>query len=83
MQVSDDGQDDKKDLFVARLYKFMDDRGTPINKGPILANKDLDLFKLFRLVGNLGGYNRVYTSSVNPVCVAFCGVIGKLLLSFS
>jgi hypothetical protein len=27
----------------------MDDRGTPINKGPIIGNKDVDLYKLFKV----------------------------------
>lgn len=27
----------------------MDDRGTPINKAPAIGNKDLDLYKLFKV----------------------------------
>jgi hypothetical protein len=27
----------------------MDDRGTPINKGPIIGSKDVDLYKLFKV----------------------------------
>ncbi|XP_021941248.1 AT-rich interactive domain-containing protein 4B isoform X2 [Zootermopsis nevadensis] len=56
---SDDEPREEKDHFVAQLYKFMDDRGTPINKGPIIGNKDVDLYKLFKVVHKLGGYNRV------------------------
>lgn len=37
----------------------MDEGGTPINKAPCLANKDLDLYKLYRLVKELGGFHRV------------------------
>lgn len=37
----------------------MDDSGTPLNKSPMIANKDVDLHKLFRVVHKLGGYNRV------------------------
>ena len=37
----------------------MDDRSTPINKAPQVAGRDLDLFKLFRLVARYGGYNKV------------------------
>jgi Ras-related protein Rab-1A len=44
---------------VAQLYKFMDDSGTPLNKSPMIANRDVDLHKLFRVVHKLGGYNRV------------------------
>lgn len=56
---SDDEPREEKDHFVAQLYKFMDDRGTPLNKNPAIANQDIDLYKLFRVVHKLGGYNRV------------------------
>ncbi|CDW54753.1 ARID domain containing protein [Trichuris trichiura] len=48
-----------KNLFVAHLYKFMDERGTPINKCPSLGGRDLDLHALYRKVQDLGGYTRV------------------------
>lgn len=37
----------------------MDDRGTPINNCPMIGNDDIDLYRLFRAVFKLGGYNRV------------------------
>ncbi|CAH8592181.1 unnamed protein product [Dicrocoelium dendriticum] len=48
-----------RDRWIAQLYRFMDEGGTPINKAPSLANKDLDLYKLYRLVRDLGGFHRV------------------------
>lgn len=33
--------------------------GTPINKGPSIGTKDLNLYKLFKVVQKCGGYNRV------------------------
>ncbi|XP_063918566.1 AT-rich interactive domain-containing protein 4B-like isoform X2 [Zophobas morio] len=56
---SDDEPNEEKDRFVAQLYKFMDDSGTPLNKSPMIGNKDVDLHKMFRVVHKLGGYNRV------------------------
>ncbi|KAK6635234.1 hypothetical protein RUM44_000485 [Polyplax serrata] len=56
---SDDEPREEKDHFVAQLYKFMDDRGTPINNCPSIGGKDLDLYKLFNVVHKLNGYNRV------------------------
>lgn len=50
---------EEKDRFVAQLYKYMDERGTPINKTPTIWNDDLDLYNLYRLVIKMGGYNRV------------------------
>ncbi len=46
---TDDEPREEKDHFVAQLYKFMDDRGTPINKGPVISSKDVDLYKLFKV----------------------------------
>lgn len=37
----------------------MDDRGTPINNCPMIGSEDIDLYRLFRAVYKLGGYNRV------------------------
>nr|XP_022912898.1 AT-rich interactive domain-containing protein 4B isoform X1 [Onthophagus taurus] len=56
---SDDEPREEKDHFVAQLYKFMDDSGTPLNKSPMIGSKDVDLYRLFRVVHKIGGYNRV------------------------
>ncbi|XP_055846495.1 AT-rich interactive domain-containing protein 4B-like [Episyrphus balteatus] len=56
---SDDEPSEEKDLFIAQLYKYMDDRGTPLNKVPSIQNRDVDFYRLFRAVQKLGGYNRV------------------------
>ena len=56
---SDDEQSEEKDRFVAQLYKYMDERGTPINRAPSVGGKDLNLYKLYRIVVKMGGYNRV------------------------
>lgn len=56
---SDDEPREEKDHFVAQLYKFMDDRGTPINRGPSISGRDVDLYKLFKVVHKIGGCNRV------------------------
>lgn len=57
--TSDDEPSEEKDRFVAQLYKFMDERGTPINRAPTVGNRDLNLYKLFKIVHKIGGYNRV------------------------
>ena len=64
--------DERRDRFVAQLYKFMDDRGTPINRAPTFAGSDLDLFHLFRLVASMGGYNRVGCSLLTVVIILVC-----------
>uniref|UniRef100_A0AAZ3PVV3 ARID domain-containing protein n=1 Tax=Oncorhynchus tshawytscha TaxID=74940 RepID=A0AAZ3PVV3_ONCTS len=50
---------EERDNFLQQLYKFMEDRGTPINKKPVLGYRNLDLFKLYRLVHQLGGFHDV------------------------
>ena len=59
LQSSDDEPREEKDHFVAQLYKFMDDCATPINNCPMIGDEDIDLYRLFRAVYKLGGYNRV------------------------
>ncbi|CAF1096021.1 unnamed protein product [Didymodactylos carnosus] len=56
---SDDETVEEKDSFVAQLFAFMDDRGTPINNIPKVSNCDLDLHRLFKVVRSMGGYNKV------------------------
>lgn len=46
-------------LMRLKLFSFMSLTGTPINKPPVLGYKDLNLFKLFRLVYQLGGCHKV------------------------
>uniref|UniRef100_H3BHW1 AT-rich interaction domain 4A n=1 Tax=Latimeria chalumnae TaxID=7897 RepID=H3BHW1_LATCH len=55
---------EERDSFLQQLYKFMEDRGTPINKPPVLGYKDLNLFKLFRLVYQQGGCDNIDSGSV-------------------
>ena len=56
---SDDYPPEEKDRFVAQLFKFMDDRATPMNKVPSINKIDLDLHKFFITVKKFGGYNKV------------------------
>nr|CDS27906.1 AT rich interactive domain containing protein [Hymenolepis microstoma] len=57
---------EQRDIWIANLYNIMDQRRTPINKAPSIANKDLDLYKLFRKVHRLGGFHRVSTQMKWP-----------------
>lgn len=43
-----------------RMVKFtLAVTGTPINKGPSIGAKDLNLYRLFKVVQKIGGYNKV------------------------
>ncbi|XP_018118600.1 AT-rich interactive domain-containing protein 4B isoform X2 [Xenopus laevis] len=54
----------EREIFIQQLYKFMEDRGTPINKRPVLGYRNLNLFKLFRLVHKLGGFNNIDSGAI-------------------
>jgi hypothetical protein len=56
---SDDYPSEIKDRFVAQLYKFMDDRGTPMNRLPTINCVDIDLHRFFIVVRKYGGFNKV------------------------
>ena len=49
----------EKDHLVAELYKHMEDRGSPIDKTPCIDGKDVDLYRLYRVVDRLGGHAKV------------------------
>ncbi|GFS08707.1 AT-rich interactive domain-containing protein 4B-like [Elysia marginata] len=72
--ASEDEPFEEKDRFVAQLYKFMDDRGTPINKAPCIGNKDLNLYRLFKIVQHLGGYNKVTKEMKWPLVYSKMGL---------
>ncbi|KAM3868295.1 AT-rich interactive domain-containing protein 5A [Diretmus argenteus] len=45
--------------FVSRLYSFMKDRGTPIERIPHLGFKQINLWRIYKAVEILGGYDSV------------------------
>lgn len=59
LKADTDAPSEEKDRFVAHLYKFMEERGTPLNKVPMCAGKELNLYGVYRIVQKLGGYNKV------------------------
>ncbi|KAK5917524.1 hypothetical protein CgunFtcFv8_012407 [Champsocephalus gunnari] len=63
-EPEEESDPEERDVFLQQLYKFMEDRGTPINKPPVLGYKDLNLFKLFRLVYLQGGCHKIESGTV-------------------
>ncbi|XP_029376596.1 AT-rich interactive domain-containing protein 4B isoform X2 [Echeneis naucrates] len=55
---------EERENFLQQLYKFMEDRGTPINKRPVLGYRNLNLFKLYRLVQKLGGFDNIDSGAI-------------------
>ena len=50
--------------FLNRLFTFMHQRGTPINRIPIMAKQILDLYTLYKLVVNKGGLVEVINKKI-------------------
>ncbi|XP_077137437.1 AT-rich interactive domain-containing protein 3C [Ranitomeya variabilis] len=48
-------EDPKRKEFLDDLFSFMQKRGTPVNRIPIMAKQVLDLYTLYRLVTEKGG----------------------------
>ncbi|KAI8484158.1 histone H3-K9 trimethylation [Branchiostoma belcheri] len=58
-EESSDEDSEEKEKFLEDLYRFMEEKGTPITKPPVLGYRDLNLFKLYELVQGQGGFDEV------------------------
>ena len=65
---------------MAELYKHMDERGTPINTTPAINGKDLDLYRLYRIVTFLGGHSRYVLHTQLSLFIRSCQ---KVRVNFS
>ncbi|KAK3606042.1 hypothetical protein CHS0354_025092 [Potamilus streckersoni] len=54
-QLYEINDDPKRREFLDDLFQFMQKRGTPVNRIPIMAKQTLDLYELFKLVVSKGG----------------------------
>ncbi|XP_059920424.1 AT-rich interactive domain-containing protein 5A [Gadus macrocephalus] len=55
----DKGAEVGEKSFVSNLHGFMKERGTPIERIPHLGFKQINLWRIYKAVGNLGGYDSV------------------------
>nr|XP_014352995.1 PREDICTED: AT-rich interactive domain-containing protein 3A-like [Latimeria chalumnae] len=56
--------DPKRKEFLDDLFSFMQKRGTPVNRIPIMAKQVLDLYSLYRLVTEKGGLVEVINKKI-------------------
>ncbi|XP_067269081.1 AT-rich interactive domain-containing protein 5A [Pseudorasbora parva] len=54
-----DQSESEERTFVSNLYCFMKERGTPIERIPHLGFKQINLWKIYKAVETLGGYDAV------------------------
>ncbi|XP_023223932.1 LOW QUALITY PROTEIN: AT-rich interactive domain-containing protein 3A-like [Centruroides vittatus] len=57
-------EDPKRKEFLDDLFNFMQQRGTPVNRIPIMAKQVLDLYELYRLVVARGGLVEVINKKI-------------------
>ncbi|XP_019716439.1 AT-rich interactive domain-containing protein 3A [Hippocampus comes] len=60
-ELDDDG---KRKEFLDDLFSFMQKRGTPVNRIPIMAKQVLDLYTLYKLVTEKGGLVEVINKKI-------------------
>ncbi|KAK3732906.1 hypothetical protein QZH41_012688, partial [Actinostola sp. cb2023] len=63
-QLYELGDEGDRKVFLDDLFTFMQKRGTPVNRVPIMAKQTLDLYKLFRLVVDKGGLVEVINKKI-------------------
>ncbi|XP_032371657.1 AT-rich interactive domain-containing protein 3A [Etheostoma spectabile] len=56
--------DEKRKEFLDDLFTFMQKRGTPVNRIPIMAKQVLDLYMLYKLVTEKGGLVEVINKKI-------------------
>uniref|UniRef100_A0A3Q3KGZ5 AT-rich interactive domain-containing protein 3 n=1 Tax=Mastacembelus armatus TaxID=205130 RepID=A0A3Q3KGZ5_9TELE len=56
--------DPQRKEFLDELFVFMQKRGTPVNRIPIMAKQVLDLYKLYKLVTDKGGLVEVINKKI-------------------
>ncbi|XP_063044280.1 AT-rich interactive domain-containing protein 3B-like [Engraulis encrasicolus] len=56
--------DPQRKEFLDDLFSFMQKRGTPVNRIPIMAKQVLDLYKLYKLVTEKGGLVEVINKKI-------------------
>ena len=59
---SDQEYQNAKDEWVARFYGFWEDKGNPINHGLEIQGGEVDIYQLYELVKDFGGFQKVNTS---------------------
>ncbi|CAB4030971.1 AT-rich interactive domain-containing 4B-like isoform X2, partial [Paramuricea clavata] len=58
-EAESDGDENDRNEFLEKLNKFLGEKGTPLLRSPVLGHRDLDLYKLFKIVSKMKGMDKV------------------------
>ena len=72
--IDDQYAEEERDAFVARWYKYREDKGDPANSTPRLGKCDVDLYGMYRCVKRRGGWNRVEKAGAWPHVLTAMGL---------
>ena len=58
-EETEEENEEEREKFLTVLKQFHLDRGTPMTRPPVLSQKTLDLYRLYQLVQEYGGMEKV------------------------
>lgn len=58
-EATEEHDEEEREKFLTKLKQFHLDRGTPMTRPPVLSQKTLDLYRLYHLVQEYGGMEKV------------------------
>ena len=64
VEETSEQDDEEREKFLTVLKQFHLDRGTPMTRPPVLSQKTLDLYRLYQLVQEYGGMEKVRLAHV-------------------
>ena len=58
-EASEQEDEEEREKFLTVLKQFHLERGTPMTRPPVLSQRTLDLYRLYQLVQEYGGMEKV------------------------
>ncbi|KPM07258.1 AT-rich interactive domain-containing 3A-like protein [Sarcoptes scabiei] len=73
----------ERKLFLDKYFQFLDERATPLNQVPTISKVPVDLYRLYMLVKERGGYLEVTRSKLWKDCAQFCNIANSSSASYT
>ena len=69
--------------FLDKYFQFLDECGTPLNQVPTISKVPVDLYRLYMLVKERGGYQDVTKSKMWKDCAQLCNIANSSSASYT